>query len=415
MNTFFESNRHKLDAHLNVGDLAIVFNGKAPKSTADAHYSFLPNKNFYYLTGCTEENFIVAIYKGENGIESTLFIEKPDYDIEKWVGRKTTKEAVIEKSGAKLVEYLEGFDAWINRMVYADKVKHLFLDLEKVSADEEDSVAAKYGKDFISRYPFIPLKTLHPIMTSLRSIKEDYEIEQMRAAVDLTHMGLNEMMAFLKPGVYEYQLESIFAHTIRMNGADGNSFPTIAASGEDAVILHYVENNKMVKSGDLVLIDLGAQYKQYAADISRTFPVDGVFTPRQRDLYNAVIDAQDQVIKAMQPGARIEDLNKVAQETLTKHLKALGVMEEDTDLGLYYYHGVSHHLGLDVHDLGPRTGEIKPGMVFTVEPGLYIQKEGIGIRIEEDVLVTENGNEVLSKNIPRTVDEIEAYMSSRKG
>lgn len=413
MKTFFENNRHKLDAHLQVGDLAIVFNGKAPKSTADAHYSFLQNKNFYYLTGCTEEHFIVAIFKGQNGIESTLFIEKPDYDIEKWIGRKTTKEAVIEKSGAKTVEYLDQFDSWVNRMIYADKVQRLYLDLEKLSPNEDDSEAAKYSKKFMDKYPFVQIKTLHPIMTELRTIKEPFEIEQIKKAIELTNNGIKEIMNVLKPGVYEYQLESTFAHAIRMQGADGNSFPTIAASGEDAVILHYVENNKPVQSGELVLLDLGAQYKQYAADISRTFPVDGVFTERQKALYNAVLDAQDKVIEAMKPGALIENLNKVAQETLRGHLKALGIMENDTDLGLYYYHGVSHHLGLDVHDLGPRTGEIKPGMIFTVEPGLYIQKEGIGIRIEEDVLVTENGNEVLSKAIPRTVEEIETFMAGR--
>lgn len=413
MKTFFENNRHKLDQYLSTGDLAIVFNGKAPKSTADAHYSFLQNKNFFYLTGCKEEHFILAVYKGDKGIESTLFIEKPDYDIEKWIGRKTTKEVVMEKSGAKMVEYLDQFDGWVNRMIYADKVNRLFLDLEKLSADEDDSVAAKYGKKFADKYPFVQIKTLHPIMTALRTIKEPFEVEQVKKAIALTCEGLKGIMTHLKPEVYEYQLESIFSHTIRMNGADGNSFPTIAASGEDAVILHYVENNKPVKSGELVLLDLGAQFNQYAADVSRTFPVDGVFTERQKALYNAVIEAQDRVIEVMKPGYLIEDLNKVAQASLRASLKALGVMEDDNDLGLYYYHGVSHHLGLDVHDLGPRTGEIKPGMIFTVEPGLYIAKEGIGIRIEEDVLVTETGNEVLTKDIPRTVEAIETFMKNR--
>lgn len=413
MKTFFENNRQKLDQYLEVGDLALLFNGSAPKSTADAHYSFLTNKNFYYLSGCCEEHFILAVLKTANGLESTLFIEKPDYDIEKWIGRKTTKAAAEEKSGVKAIAYLETFEGWINRLIYQDKVQRLYLDLEKLNPKEADSTAATYCKQFMERYPFVAIKTLHPILTSLRTIKESFEIEQIKKAVHMTKEGLEAILCLLKPGVYEYQLESTFAHSIRMNGADGNSFPTIAASGADAVILHYVENNKPVSSGELVLLDLGAQYKEYAADISRTFPVDGVFTERQKAVYNSVLKAQDAVIEAIKPGALLEDLNKICQASLTESLKALGVMTEDKDLGLYYYHGVSHHLGLDVHDLGPRTGAIEPGMVLTVEPGLYIEKEGIGIRIEEDVLVTATGNEVLSEGIPRTVDEIEAFMRER--
>ncbi|MGX8797454.1 aminopeptidase P family protein [Fusibacter sp. JL298sf-3] len=413
MKTFFENNRQKLDQYLEVGDLALLFNGSAPKSTADAHYAFLTNKNFYYLSGCCEEHFILAVLKTANGLESTLFIEKPDYDIEKWIGRKTTKAAAEEKSGVKAIAYLEEFEGWINRLIYQDKVQRLYLDLEKLNPKEADSTAARYCKQFMERYPFVAIKTLHPILTSLRTIKEPFEIEQIKKAVHMTKEGLEAILCLLKPGVYEYQLESTFAHSIRMNGADGNSFPTIAASGTDAVILHYVENNKPVSSGELVLLDLGAQYQEYAADISRTFPVDGIFTERQKAVYNSVLKAQDAVIEAIKPGTLLEDLNKICQASLTESLKALGVMTEDKDLGLYYYHGVSHHLGLDVHDLGPRTGAIEPGMVLTVEPGLYIEKEGIGIRIEEDVLVTATGNEVLSEGIPRTVDEIEAFMRER--
>lgn len=411
MKTFFMNNREKLGAKFNTGDVAVLFSGKAPKSTADAHYSFLPNKNFYYLSGCVEEHFVLAIQKTKEGLKSTLFIEKPDYDIEKWVGRKTTKEAVMEKSGVDHIEYLEQFNGWVNRLVYANGMDRLFLDLEKLSWDEPDGEAGLYAKAFASRYPFVTIKTLHPMLSDLRAIKEPFEIEQIQKAVDLTNEGLNALMRAIKPGAFEYQLEATFAHSIRMNGADGNSFPTIAASGADGVILHYVENAKALCEGDLVLIDLGAQYKQYAADISRTYPVSGKFTERQKTLYNIVLKAQEAVIEAIKPGTLIESLNDVCKKVLAESLIHIGLIEQPEDLQKYYYHGVSHHLGLDVHDLGPRQGVIVPGMVFTVEPGLYIAEENIGIRIEEDVLVTEDGNVVLSQAIPKTVEAIEAFMS----
>lgn len=410
MNSFFQNNRIQLMKQLEIGDVAILFAGKAPKSTADAHYNFMQNKNFYYMSGCTEEHFILGISKTETGIVSTLFIEKPDYDVEKWVGRKTKQEDAKEKSGVDQVAYLDTFNSWLSKKIYNNEMQRLFLDLEKLTWDEGDSEASLFSKEFQKRFSYVPIKTLHPILSALRTIKSTYEISQIKKAVELTHKGLDAILHFLKPGVYEYQIEATFAHAIRMNGADGNSFPTIAASGEDAVILHYVENNKQVEEGKLVLIDLGAQYHQYAADITRTYPVSGRFSERQKTLYNIVLKAQEAVIAAIKPGALLEDLNKICQASLTEDLMHIGLINEESELGKYYYHGVTHHLGLDVHDIGPRSGEIKPGMVLTVEPGLYIQEEGIGIRIEEDVLVTESGNEVLSAAIPKTVEEIESLM-----
>lgn len=407
MHTNFRKN---LSQRLTTGDAVILFSGSAPKSTADAHYSFLPNKNFYYFTGITNENFIVLMHKTENAFETHLFIEKPDYDIEKWMGRKMTKETATAISGIESVKYLEEFETTLNRLIYSDLIKCTYLDLEKLSWDEEDSKALKFSKELQRRYPFIKLETLHPIVSDMRVIKEDAEIERIKRAVEITDLGLKNILNMLKPDVMEYQLEATFAYAIRMAGADGNSFPTIAASGGDAVILHYVENNKAVSDGDLVLLDLGAQYQQYAADITRTYPVSGKFSERQKTIYNIVLKAQQATIEAMQVGAKFESLNIVCKETLSKELKAIGLITSDEELSKYYYHGVSHYLGLDVHDLGDRDVVLKPGMVLTVEPGLYIAEEHIGIRIEDDILITEEGPVNLSQMIPKTVDEIEALM-----
>ncbi len=402
--------RKKLSQRLTTGDAVILFSGSAPKSTADAHYTFLPNKNFFYFTGLTNENFVVLMHKTESKFEAHLFIEKPDYDIEKWIGRKMTKETAAAVSGIESIKYLDEFESTLNRLIYNDLIKCTYLDLEKLSWDEEDSKAHVFSKALQKRYPFMKLDTIHPIVSDLRVIKEDTEIERIKKAIEITDIGLRGILDMLKPEVMEYQLEATFAYAIRMAGADGNSFPTIAASGGDAVILHYVENNKAVKAGDLVLLDLGAQYQQYAADITRTYPVSGRFTDRQKTIYNIVLKAQLATINEMKVGTKFERLNEVCKETLTSELKAIGLIQSDDELTKYYYHGVSHFLGLDVHDLGNRDIVLKSGMVLTVEPGLYIAEENIGIRIEDDILITEDGPINLSQMIPKSVEEIEALM-----
>lgn len=413
MKSLFEAHRSALEGFLEVGDMAVLFSGKAPKSTADAHYSFLPNKNFYYFTGCTQEHFVLVMLKTEKGLESTLFIEKPDYDVEKWIGRKLTREGATELSGISDIQYLDQYITHVGRAVYNGRAQRLLLDLEKMGWDEQDSPAAVFASEFSKRYPFVSIKSLHYILSELRVLKTEEEIACIQSAIDITHKGLDGILSMLKPDVFEYQIEATFAYHTRMNGAERCAFETIAASGSDAVILHYVENSKKVSDGDLVLLDLGAQYKQYAADISRTYPVNGKFTARQKQIYNIVLKAQQDVIDAIKPGVPFESLNRICQESLTSSLLEIGLIKEAAELSKYYYHGVSHYLGLDVHDIGSRNGLLKAGMVVTVEPGLYIEEESIGIRIEDDILITEEGNINLSKAIPKTVDEIEAQMASR--
>lgn len=413
MKSLFEAHRSALEGFLEVGDMAVLFSGKAPKSTADAHYSFLPNKNFYYFTGCTQEHFVLVMLKTEKGLESTLFIEKPDYDVEKWIGRKLTREGATELSGISDIQYLDQYITHVGRAVYNSRAQRLLLDLEKMGWDEQDSPAAVFASEFSKRYPFVSIKSLHYILSELRVLKTEEEIACIQSAIDITHKGLDGILSMLKPDVFEYQIEATFAYHTRMNGAERCAFETIAASGSDAVILHYVENSKKVSDGDLVLLDLGAQYKQYAADISRTYPVNGKFTARQKQIYNIVLKAQQDVIDAIKPGVPFESLNRICQESLTSSLLEIGLIKEAAELSKYYYHGVSHYLGLDVHDIGSRNGLLKAGMVVTVEPGLYIEEESIGIRIEDDILITEEGNINLSKAIPKTVDEIEAQMASR--
>lgn len=413
MDTLYKAHRNQLENFLETGDLLVLFSGKAPKSTADAHYTFLPNKNFYYFTGCTQEQFIFTLLKKDKGFEATLYIEKPDYDVEKWVGRKLTKEDAQKISGIEDIQYLDQFIPQVGRAVYNGKVERLLLDLEKMNWDEQDSPAAHFAQEFSKRYPFVTLKSAHLIFSELRVVKSDEEIHEIKKAIDITHKGLEGILKVLSPELFEYQLEATFAYHVRMNGGDRCSFETIAASGSDAVILHYVENNKKMRDGDLVLLDLGAQYNQYAADISRTYPVNGKFTDRQALFYNIVLKAQEDVIQSIKPGIPFEALNQICQKSLIKSLKEIDLIKEDSELSKYYYHGVSHYLGLDVHDIGSRNGLLRPGMIVTVEPGLYVAEEGIGIRIEDDILITESGFEVLSESIPKTIEAIENEMRKR--
>ncbi len=414
MKELFIKNREKLSAHLSEGEMVILFQGTAPKATADAFYTFKPNKNFFYFTGLNQENFIVAMHKQNGELHTTLFVEFPNYDVEKWYGRKLSKEAATDISGIEAVQYTQEFETWLTRLIHTNKIAKLTFDLEKLSFDEADSYSHMRAMNIQKRFPFMPIGTVHPICVALRMIKEPQEIEQMKKAVEITNLGLKSILDFMKPGAMEYQLESTFAHTIRMNGADGNSFPTIAAGGSEAVILHYVENSRVLEENTMVLIDLGAQYKEYAADITRTYPVSGKYSPRQKQIYDIVLKAEQAVIASMKPGLPFTALNETCRQVLSEELIKIGLISSIEELSKYYYHGVSHHLGLDVHDISDREAVLMPGMVLTVEPGLYIAEEGIGVRIEDDVLITENGHEVLSEQIIRTTEEIESYMANRQ-
>lgn len=411
MKEFFVKNRENLLSQLSVGDMAILFSGTSPQSSADSHYDFRPDKNFYYLTGTTRETFILVLSKLETKTEAILFIEKPDYDIEKWVGRKLTVDQTKEVSGLENIKFLPEFENWLNKSIYSTKFNRVYLDLPRMKYDGEMTAGMLFAQDIRKNYPEITIKNVHKFMSELRMIKTDFEVDEIRKALSLTQLGLDNVMTNLKPGEREYVAESEFRYAIRKNGADTNAFPTIAASGGNAVILHYVENNQIMQDGDLILMDLGAQYNQYASDITRTYPINGKYSDRQKILYNIVLKANEEVIKMMKPGLEFAELNKKCSEVLSEELIKIGLIKEASELSKYYYHGVSHFMGLDVHDLGFRDVKLEPGMIFTVEPGLYVAEENIGIRIEDDILITEDGYINLSKDIIKSVDDIEAFMS----
>lgn len=407
----YAENRKNLVERLKNNSILIMFAGSAPKKSADEAYPFTPNRNFYYLTGIDEEKIILMISKVNGKVEETLFIQKADPVMEKWVGKTISSEEAKEISAIEGIKYLEDFEGTVHRLITAYDIERIYLDLERDRWSSANSISGEFANTIKNRYPQIKVKNIFNSICELRLIKNEEEIEEMKKAIDITKEGIESLMKNAKAGMKEYQLEAYFDFVLKTNGVKDYAFKTIAASGKNATVLHYVANNSDIKDGDLILFDLGAQLNYYNADISRTIPANGKFTERQKQIYNVVLKAELEVIKAIKPGLPFVELNNIAKKYLAEGLKELGVIEKDEELSRYYYHGVSHFLGLDTHDVGSREVELKPGMIVTVEPGLYIEEEAIGIRIEDDVLVTEESYEVLSKDIIKTVEEIEAFMN----
>lgn len=406
---FYVLNRQKLMQDIEDNSAVIMFAGEAPHMSADASYDFVPNRNFLYLTGIDKEQVILIMTKHNGKVEETLFIEKSDPIMAKWVGERISKEEAIEISGVEKIQFLDSFDGFVNMLGFGN-YENLYLDLERRSWTSLQSIPQLFAKNIAEKYPSFRIKNIYNDIRDMRMIKSDGELDCIKKAVDITYEGIKTMMLNAKPGMVEYELEAYFDFELKRRGVKKHAFHTIAASGVNGTVLHYVDNNSKIGDDDLILFDLGAQYNYYCGDISRTFPVTGKFTERQRAVYNVVLKALTETTKAVKPGIPFSKLNEVCKNVLIEGCKSLGLIKEDSEISKYYYHGVSHFLGLDTHDVGARDVDLKPGMVLTVEPGLYIEEEKIGIRIEDNVVVTEMGYEVLSKDIIRTAEEIEEFM-----
>lgn len=407
---FFINNRQKLQQTLDDNTMVILFAGEAPQRSADQHYIFTPNRNFYYLTGIERDKAIFIMSKAKGKIREYLFIEKGDPVLEKWIGKRMTDTEAKDVSGLETIKYLGDFHSVIHQEITMHSLEGIYLDMEKRSFDAIPTKALLFSREIIKGYPHISIKNVYNIIASLRVKKEQGEIDNLKNAVKITKEGIQSLMDNCKAGLYEYELEAHFDFTIKKLGAKSKAFNTIAAAGKNATVLHYEENDSVLEDGQLILFDLGAEHEHYCADISRTFPVNGKFTQRQKDVYNVVLKALIEVTEMVKPGVTFAELNDQTKKILAQGCMELGIIKDEGELGNYYYHGVGHFLGLDTHDVGARDSILEPGMVLTIEPGLYIEEEGIGVRIEDDILVTDSGHENLSKDIIKTVEDIEEYM-----
>lgn len=408
---FFVTNRQKLGDVLSQNSIAIFFAGQAPYKSADETYPFTPNRNFYYLTGIDEEKVIMVIININGKVSEMLFIQENDPVMAKWVGETISEDKAKEVSGIEDIKFLKDFESIIASYFDRFSIDNVYLDLERQEFNIPQTSSQNFAVDIMKRYPYVRVKNIYHDIALLRTIKREEEIELIKKAIDITYEGIKEIWSNAKPGMKEYEIEAYFNYILKKNGVKDFAFPTIAATGKNATILHYVDNNTKTEDGELMLLDLGAQYKYYNGDISRTFPMNGKFSERQKEVYNIVLEANETVMKAVKPGVTTGELQDITKRVLAQGCKRIGLIKEDSELNKYYYHGVAHPLGLDTHDVGPRNIELKPGMIITDEPGLYIEEEGIGVRIEDDILVTEDGYVNLSAHIIKSIEDIEMFMS----
>lgn len=407
----FESNRKNLVNNMKENSILIMFAGDAPYRSADQKYKFTPNRNFYYLTGINDTKVILTILKTEKEVVETIFVQREDELMAKWIGRAISKNEASEVSKIKTIKYLDEFDSIVSSYINRLGINKIYLDLERQSMDIPSTQSQDMANILRIKYPYLKIKNIYPKIIKLRTVKNDYELEKIKKAIDITKSGIEAMAKNIKPNMHEYEVEAYFDFEIKRLGASSHAFNTICASGKNATVLHYEDNNQVMKDGDLILFDLGAEFDYYCADISRTIPVNGKFTDRQKQIYSIVLLALKAVEEEAKPGLTLKDLNDVAKKVLSKGCMDIGLIDKEEELSKYYFHSVSHSLGLDTHDVWSADNKLEKGAIITNEPGLYIEEEGIGIRLENDLLIVEDGCINLSKHIPIEIDDIENLMN----
>jgi len=417
----FIKNRERFIKEMKPGSIAIFVSNDEVPVNGDALYPFKQNSDLFWLSGIVQEDSIVILFPGnpDPKFREVLVLIRPNELKEKWDGKRLRIQEAQKISGIKSIVWLDSLDGLLQPWIHlADTI---YLD-----TNENDRKASllrtrdyRYADELKVRYPLHKFERAAKIMKELRGIKTALEIEVLQRAIDITDGTFRRLLKFIKPGVMEYEIEAEIWHSFLSQRATGPAYGSIIASGDRARTLHYVSNDQECKDGELILMDFGAEYGGYNADLTRTVPVNGKFTRRQKTVYNACLHLHDFAKSLLKPGITIMDYTERVGEEATQLFLKIGLLKksdvknedpEDRAYRKYLYHGISHHLGIDVHDLGTRTEPIKAGMVFTVEPGIYIEQEQMGVRIENNVWITRSGNKDLMKNIPITVEEIESLM-----
>jgi Xaa-Pro aminopeptidase len=415
-------NRSKFAAKMAKNSVAIFNSNDIMPTNADGTMKFRQNNDLFYLCGIDQEETILLIAPDcpNPAMREVLFLRETNEVIAVWEGHKYTKEEAEAASGIKNIQWLSNFDQVMNTVVTLSERIYLNTNEHLRAGVVVETRDARFIKSCKEKFPLHIFDRVAPILHELRGRKEKEEINQLQIACDITEKGFRRILSFVKPGVTEYEIEAEFLHEFVRNRSKGFAYEPIIASGSSACVLHYIENNKACKDGEMLLMDVGAEYGNYNADMTRTIPVNGRFTTRQRAVYNAVLRVHREASNILRPGTNIQDYHKEVGLIMQSELIGLGLIDQ-TDIQnqdpnwpaykKYFMHGTSHHLGLDVHDVGTMYQPITPGMVFTVEPGIYIPSEGIGIRLENNIVIQENGYFDLMRNIPIEAEEIEGLMN----
>lgn len=422
-NELYITNRKNFVKHLKPKSVAVFNSNDQMPTNADGTMPFRQNNDLLYLSGIDQEESILVIFPDAINPKhrEILFVKETSDLIAIWEGAKLTKEQATQQSGIETVYWTSQFEQIFHGLtteaehIYLNQNEHLRASSPVETRDD------RFRKSCQAKYPLHEYERLAPIMRKLRPIKSSLEIDMIQQACNITEKGFRRLLKFVKPGVMEYEIEAELAHEFLMNRSRGFAYEPIIASGFNACVLHYVENNKECKAGDVILLDVGAEYGNYASDLTRCVPVSGKFTPRQKEVYNAVLRVMRAATSMLVPGTLHDEYHTKVGEIMEAELIGLGLLDknevakQDPKNPLYkryFMHGTSHHLGLDVHDVEERNRPFEAGMVLTVEPGIYIREENLGIRLENDVLITNNGPIDLMKNIPIEADEIEALMNA---
>jgi Xaa-Pro aminopeptidase len=396
------------------GEAMLFFSGESVRKSADEDFPFFTNRNFLYLTGIQQEQSALLLLKKADLVSECLFVTKPDLEREMWTGRRFTEAEINEISGVEGVEDIHNLNRTLNALFSSRAVMTLWLCFEALALERSFDIEREFAKQIQNRHPHIVIRNSYPLLAALRKIKAPQELEAIRKAMQITEAGIRRLMRVAKPGIMEYELEAEFNSELAAHGQRRTAFPSIVAGGERIFYLHYANPMSLVTDGELILSDVGAAYDEYCTDISRVFPANGRFSKRQAQIYQIAYEANRAVMAQVRPGVFFPQLNRTCREFAFDGLKALGLLEDFTEIGKYVWHGTVHHVGLDTHDVGGYEEPVAENMVFTVDAGIYVRAWGIGLRIEDNVLVTKDGWENLSAAIPATIEEIEGLMAEKR-
>ena len=407
----------------NSGNSTSIFNSNDIMPTnADGTMPFRQNNDLFWLSGIDQEESILVISPHHPNLlmREVLFLKETNKQIAIWEGAKLTKEQAFRTSGIKTVFWLSELDEKLNEIITQTQKIFLNKNMHSRSASQVETRDDRFRTMISNKFPEKEIHEVAPIMHQLRSIKSQVEVDLMQKACNITEKGLRRILPIIKPGIMEYEIEAELVHEFLINRSRGFAYQPIIGSGVNSCVLHYIENNKKCENGEILLMDFGAEYANYASDLTRTVPVSGRFTNRQKLVYNSVLNVMKEATKMLIPGTSFKDYNNEVGRIMELELIKLGLLDkhdvqkQDPKRPLYkryFMHGTSHYLGLDVHDVGSMQWEMKEGMVFTCEPGIYILEEALGVRLENDILITSKGPDDLMKNIPIEVEEIETLMN----
>lgn len=418
--SFHTGNRQRLYADMKPYSLLVMFSGEEIRKTNDEYYPFFADRSFVYLTGIQQKEAVLLAAKGADSVEERLYILAPDLMAERWTGRRLKPYEAEQISGVHDIRTIDRFETDLHALAagghYSLRTagfENLYLDLFRVSPFDIDRPAHKLLKKAQQEYPYLKIENANALIRKLRLIKQPCEMEAMRKAERITGEGILAMMKASKPGMYEYQYKAEFDYALSQHSPDGPGFPSIISAGQNNFCIHYYSYTGQAMDGDMVLNDVGAQWDGHITDVSRGWPCNGRFTDKQKLLYECALATSNYMFSIIRPGMKMADVDGTIRRYNAERLRDAGVLQDVKDVGTYMWHGGAHHVGYDVHDVVAAPEIIAPGMVFCVDVGIYHEGWGIGFRLEDNCLVTEQGCENLSAAIPRTIEDIEAVMSKR--